>query len=124
MAADREFIDLIKTLPGWAGPVLNSYSPQGPETKPTALPFTIVERTETEWLASLCGTETDRCFVTVQVTYVARQLVDARRMADAARPPLLVEADSLESEISNYDADLRAHYVQQSFRVFDVSPNA
>jgi hypothetical protein len=124
MAADRDFIDAIQALPAWSGPVLNSYAPQSPETKPTALPFTVVERTDTEWLPSFCGTQGDRCFATVQVTFVARQLVDARRMADRARPPLLAEADSLDSESSNYDADLRAHFVQQSYRVFDVSPNA
>jgi hypothetical protein len=123
MAADRDFIDEIQQIAGWAGPVYNGLAPQDPETQPTALPFTLVERTETQWLASMSGTEQDRCFCTVVVTFVARQLAQARQMADAARGPLLSAADALESESSNYDPDLRGHYVQQQYRVFDVSPN-
>jgi hypothetical protein len=123
MAADRDFIELIEQIAGWTGPVTNSLSSQDDETKPTALPFTLVERSETEWLSSLCGTEQDVCFCTVVVTFVARKLAQARRMADAARPSLAAAADALESEGSNYDAGLRGHYVQQQYRVFDRSPN-
>lgn len=123
MAADRDFLNLIEAIPGWVGPVYNAYAPQDAETQPSDLPFTLVERIDTEWLSSMCGTVPDRCFCTVQVTYVARNLSLARAAADLARPPLLQAADSLESETSSYDPDLRGHYVQQSYRVFDVSPN-
>lgn len=123
MSADRRFIDLIEAIPGWEGPVFNTLIPQDPETEPTSLPFTVVIRSASEWITTLCGTASDRCFQTLQVQFAARQLHAARQMAVAAKAVLVPEADALESEDNQYDPELRAHYVTQTYRVFDVTPN-
>ena len=123
MSAEQTFIELISALPGWQGPVTNGYQPQDDEKVPTALPFTIVGDTATEWLTTLCGTYPGRCWSVVAVTFVALEKADAKRMAQAARPVLIDAADSLENEEVDYDGTLGAWFARQSYRVFDVSPN-
>lgn len=123
MTAAQTFIALIEALPGWQGPVYYGYAPQDDESVPTALPFTIVARTATEWLSTTCGTINDRCFQTLSVTYVGRDAEDAQRMAQLARPALIAAADVLQDEEDDYDGQLAAWFSRQSYRVFDLSPN-
>lgn len=127
MTIEKKFLDILaaSTEPALvAARKSYGYVEQDDEKNPTALPLLIVQRAGSEWFGNICGTVLDGCFVSVAVIHIARDAAESRKQADAARFALVtsLEVPQLESEGEEYDPDLRAWFVTQTFRVFDDSP--
>lgn len=101
------------------------YTEQDDEKFPTIIPLCIVQRVGMEPLNSMCGTDIERCFKDMAVQHVARGAEEVQEQALEARQLLepLSWVDSLETEIFEYDPELRAWMVTQSFRCFETEYN-
>lgn len=125
MNAEQRMLAILAAAPGLAGVLLRyGYIPQDDEKTAPPLPYMVLERTGSEWVATICGTYTNGCFVDVAVTTYQRDQFDARELAEAARFALLTSAEQpqLTNETDGYDPEARAWAVTQIFRVWDDAP--
>jgi hypothetical protein len=123
---ETRMIEILQATPDLAGVLVRyGYVPQEDEKRVPTLPYMVLERTGSEWLATICGTYTNGCFVDVLVTTYEKDQYAARDLADAARFALLtsVEQPELTNETDNYDPEARAWAVSQIYRVWDDAPS-
>jgi hypothetical protein len=108
-----------------AVPKYYGYAPQTDEKTPTPLPLLVMQRTGSNWTTDMCGTRPRPCFVTLNITHVARTNEAARAQAQAARLELIAcaEMPRLDGETEDFDPDLRGWAVIQTFTADDDSPD-
>lgn len=127
MTVERRLLDELEasTRPALvAAAKTYGYATQDDEKEPTVLPLIVVQRAGAEYLTNICGTDIGVAWVTVAVVHIARGSEEARRQAQDAREVLTTcaEQPQLETENEEYDPDLRAWLVTQTYRVFDDAP--
>lgn len=126
MSVETRMIEILQAVPALAGATIRyGYREQEDEKKIPSLPYIVLERSGSEWLATICGTYTNGCFVDVLATYYDKDASDARELAEAGRFALLTSAEvpELTNETDNYDPEARAWAVSQIFRVWDDAPS-
>lgn len=127
MRIERTFCDsllLATSVETWFGA-----QPQGSDEVPSSMPVIVVNRPETDWLATFGGTDVGLAVTVMQVDYYAETAEAARRLADIGRTTIAALEDStgplygtLDQEISLYDSISRAWRVVQRWTVPDYIP--
>ena len=119
-------IEILQGVPALSGVLIRyGYVPQEDEKRVPTLPYMVLERSGSEWIANICGTYTNGCFVDVLVTTYEKDQFAACELAEAARFALLTsdEVPELTNETDNYDPEARAWAVTQIYRVWDDAPS-
>lgn len=127
MMIEKTMVDSLKTacaVETWFGA-----QPQGDDESPSSLPVIIVNRPDSTWLSTFCGTDPDLSIPMMQVDYWAETAEQARRLADTGRLTLIALADTtgplhptLQTEDSSYEPIARAWRVIQRWWVPDYQP--
>lgn len=128
MMLEKTIVDLMASATGaeaWFGA-----QPQGSDDEPARLPVVIVNRPDSAWLATFCGTDTDLSLATMRIDFWAAKAESAKRLADKGRAAMKDLADStgplhpiLNSEVSYYEPMARAWRVMQQWAVPDYLPS-
>lgn len=128
MMLERTIVDLMASATSvetWFGA-----QPQGTDEEPSRLPVVIVNRPDTGWLATFCGTDDQLSLATMRIDFWAKKAEDARRLADKGRKAMITLADDtgplfpiLGSEVSYYEPMARAWRVMQQWQVPDYLPS-
>jgi hypothetical protein len=110
---EKAICDLMHAVTGvetWFGA-----QPQGSDDEPARLPVVIVNRPDSTWLATFCGTDGDLALATMRIDFWHTTAEGARRLADKGRVAMIGLADDkgplapiLGSEVSYYEPMARA----------------
>lgn len=128
MALEKLIVDLMQASTGveaWFGA-----QPQGTDEEPARLPVVIVNRPDTNWLATFCGTDPDLNIATMRIDFWDTKAEGARRIADKGRAAMVALTDGvgplcpvLNSEVSYYEPMVRAWRVMQQWAVTEYQPS-
>jgi hypothetical protein len=124
---EKAICDLMHAVTGvetWFGA-----QPQGNDDEPARLPVVIVNRPDSTWLATFCGTDGDLALATMRIDFWHTTAEGARRLADKGRVAMIGLTDDkgplapiLGSEVSYYEPMARAWRVMQAWQVPDYQP--
>jgi hypothetical protein len=122
MTVEKLIIDLVKAATG--APTYFGMAPQPEDNVPSPMPLIIVNRIGTTWQNTFCGTDGALALASVQVDYYAETAEGARRLGDSGRNAIigLVDAPTLDSEISYYDTVSRGWRILQQWNIAEYQP--